>query len=415
MSTQMQEFKLTDVLPNPFRDVARFPFDSEKLEALEESISATGFWDNILGRKRSDGKLEIAYGHHRLEALQRLKIASAVFIVRQLSDEQMLAIMSAENDERYSRDFCHVVEAVRSAVLKVASGQLHVSVPDDTPKRHIRYAPSFVAGKEPMSDSVPYTAKEIARLLASLQKDGEPKKKIIVALNVLELEERRVWLDPLTQKSVVFTAANLRRVFRDASVNAVEKRAKEILSRHETSVAIATAKAEEARRKHETLQERAQRARAEEEAIKAENKRLIDAALAASESADRAKVEELKKRIAEERQRKQEAEAKRKDAEKAFEAWKKTDAKTKDAERKALRQRMQEAEARRASRIKTAHNEIERRFSEGDSLYDDLKTLGRDKRTTDAERKELLKAIDRACERLQLMKVLLPLESSKAR
>ncbi|MGP0017943.1 MAG: ParB N-terminal domain-containing protein [Candidatus Sulfotelmatobacter sp.] len=394
MSTdQLQEFKLKDVLPNPFRDVARFPLNKEKLEALEESIRATGFWNNILGRKRSDGKLEIAYGHHRLAALKKLEILSAVFIVRQLSDEQMLAIMQAENDERYSHDFCSVIEAVRSAVLKVASGELHISVPLDTPKKRIRYAPSFVAGKEPMPDSVPYTAKEIARLLASLQKDGEPKKKIIVALDVLELEERQVWFDPATNKPMEFTAENLYRLFGRASVSVVENMTKDIRKRHDTWVAITTAKAEEARRKHETLKERAQRARAEEEAIKAENERLIDERLKATEAEERAKAEEFKKQIAEGRQRKLEAEAKRKIAEKEFEAWKKTDAKVKETERRALRQRMQEAEARRASRVKTAVDEIERRFTERDPIYENYKIEMSDCRTNDAEKKKLRDAM----------------------
>ncbi len=85
-------------------------------------------------------------------------------------------------------------------------------------------------------------------------------------------------------------------------------------------------------------------------------------------------------------------------------AWKKEYAKSEKAEREALRKAMQKAEARRASRVKTAHDVIERRFSEGDSLYDELKTMERDKRTTDAERIEFLKAIDKACNRLEMIK-----------
>jgi len=67
----MATFKLKDVKPNPFRRTEKYPLIAGKVEFLKTSIENTDFWENIIGRE-VDGKLEIAYGHHRLEALKAL-------------------------------------------------------------------------------------------------------------------------------------------------------------------------------------------------------------------------------------------------------------------------------------------------------------------------------------------------------
>jgi ParB-like chromosome segregation protein Spo0J len=48
----------------------------EKIAALKESIGSTDFWDNLVARRALDGHggIEIAFGHHRLEALKELGI-----------------------------------------------------------------------------------------------------------------------------------------------------------------------------------------------------------------------------------------------------------------------------------------------------------------------------------------------------
>jgi len=54
------KLKLKDILPNPFRDFVTSPLKEEKLEGLKKSINDTGFWDNVLVRKNTDGKYECA-------------------------------------------------------------------------------------------------------------------------------------------------------------------------------------------------------------------------------------------------------------------------------------------------------------------------------------------------------------------
>lgn len=94
--------KIKDLRPNPFRDSEHYPIDQEKVESLKRSINKTGFWDNILARK-TNGTIEIAYGHHRLEALKQIyKLDDQVDIpIKDISDDDMLRIMLLENDEEY--------------------------------------------------------------------------------------------------------------------------------------------------------------------------------------------------------------------------------------------------------------------------------------------------------------------------
>jgi hypothetical protein len=79
-----------------------YPIKRDKIETLKESIKTTGFWDNILARKW-DGKIQIAYGHHRLVALREaMKPTDIVDIpVKALDDAMMIKIMARENSEEW--------------------------------------------------------------------------------------------------------------------------------------------------------------------------------------------------------------------------------------------------------------------------------------------------------------------------
>jgi len=108
--------KIKDLHPNPFRDIKNYPIDQEKVESLARSINQTGFWDNILARK-SNGKVEIAYGHHRLVVLKR--DCSPEFVVdipvKDLDDATMIRIMANENDESWGLIPAIIHETVRVA------------------------------------------------------------------------------------------------------------------------------------------------------------------------------------------------------------------------------------------------------------------------------------------------------------
>lgn len=99
---------IKDLRPNPFRNMDSYPIDRAKIKHLKNSINTTGFWDNILARNNvtemnSKGEIQIAYGHHRLIALQEIfKSDNVVDIpVKNIDDDTMLRIMAEENNDIY--------------------------------------------------------------------------------------------------------------------------------------------------------------------------------------------------------------------------------------------------------------------------------------------------------------------------
>lgn len=108
--------KIKDLESNPFRDMKNYPVDFSKIETLIASIKQTGFWDNILGRKSND-KVEIAYGHHRLIALKKI-FNEDDFVnipVKPLSDANMLRIMANENMDEWKTNPTVIDETVKAA------------------------------------------------------------------------------------------------------------------------------------------------------------------------------------------------------------------------------------------------------------------------------------------------------------
>jgi len=97
------KIQVKNLRPNPFRELKSYPVDRAKIERLKTSISETEFWDNILCRKNNNKKgeyyYEIAYGHHRLIALQELGIKEVNIPVKKITNAQMVKIMAEENLE----------------------------------------------------------------------------------------------------------------------------------------------------------------------------------------------------------------------------------------------------------------------------------------------------------------------------
>lgn len=106
--------KIKDLRPNPFRDMKNYPINPEKIKSLTNSINQTGFWDNILARK-SNGKFEIAYGHHRLVVLKKLfKPDDYVDIpIRELDNPTMIRVMANENINAWGINVTIINETIK--------------------------------------------------------------------------------------------------------------------------------------------------------------------------------------------------------------------------------------------------------------------------------------------------------------
>ncbi len=105
--------KLNEIQPNLYRNPESYVFDQAKIDALKESISDTSFWENLLARKTKAGVVQLAYGHHRLEALKQLvadgledyeEIKINVRPETQLTNERMLKIFAQENKDDWGEN-----------------------------------------------------------------------------------------------------------------------------------------------------------------------------------------------------------------------------------------------------------------------------------------------------------------------
>lgn len=108
---------LKNIKPNPWRYLNDgYPINKLKVDKLRASIKRTGFWDNLIGRKKGEF-IEIAYGHHRMEALrQEFKNDYEIdIVIRDFNDSDMLKIMAAENDALDVMSPYVINETVRAA------------------------------------------------------------------------------------------------------------------------------------------------------------------------------------------------------------------------------------------------------------------------------------------------------------
>jgi hypothetical protein len=110
---------LKNLDPNPFREHEDYPILEEKVRALMASIKSTGFWDNVLARPSPtrSGRYQLAYGHHRVHALERLYGKDSLFEidipVRQLDDRNMLRIMANENAHEWKSNTTMILATLR--------------------------------------------------------------------------------------------------------------------------------------------------------------------------------------------------------------------------------------------------------------------------------------------------------------
>ena len=162
---------LCGIKDNPYRDKKRNPIDKTRVQQLVESITTTDFWKGVYGRKKGD-YVEIAFGHHRVDAAREAGLKEIPIEIMDLSDSDMLMRMTREN---LRGELLVSLEAVSAAVKAFGTGTVQLErIDPSTRKDVIRYAPSFIPGKQipdPSGGSRPYTAD---------------------TLGILEMEERKV-------------------------------------------------------------------------------------------------------------------------------------------------------------------------------------------------------------------------------
>lgn len=109
------KIKVASVDNNPYRSFEANPLDQLKVDGLKESIESTEFWDNLVLRKNPDaeGRYQLAYGHHRVEALKQLGVEDMDVPVKDIDDDTMLKMMSIENKSDWGSSILVMLETVR--------------------------------------------------------------------------------------------------------------------------------------------------------------------------------------------------------------------------------------------------------------------------------------------------------------
>lgn len=198
----MQTVSVSSLVANPFRELDDYPIDREKVDALKESIESTGFWGTIAARKQGR-KFEIAFGHHRMVAMQELGLKKCEIIVRDLSNEDMVQMMARENLEEWSSNAYIEAQTVESTIRAFGNGEIDLPCISDGTKRkdYVRTC----GHKE-------YTIETVASFLGWCKSDGRANHACRVAFEMLDAFE-----------AGVVTRKQLRGVRRDVAREIVTK------------------------------------------------------------------------------------------------------------------------------------------------------------------------------------------------
>jgi hypothetical protein len=330
MVTEIKMVPLDKVKDSPFRNKKRNPIDTDKVKHIAESVTATDFWKGIQGREVG-GFVEVAFGHHRIDAARLLGMKEIPIEVLNLSDAEMLQRMTREN---LRGDLPAALEVVEATIKAYAAGVVKLDTPNSkTRKDVIRYAPSYKMASSTAGVDHPYTADTLARFLGGVYLkpvDKTAQDSIPASLGILELEEcgvaeqieKSLHVNDVDPSGRYKSAKHVRRIVEETKERVVkvqeraEKTAKEIAAieakQKELRGKEAERKAKE-KREHDELLNRQMAARVEENAAEAKRvaKLLKEQREAAEAKAERDKVNgakldadvEAKKKAAEEQRR----------------------------------------------------------------------------------------------------------------
>jgi len=110
--------KLEMVEYNPYRDLALDPINKNTVDKMKASITDLGFWGGLAVRKVGD-KYQLAFGHHRLEALLELGWEKADLNVVKYDDDQMVRAMVVENATQRGAEGGATIDSVAGIVRRI--------------------------------------------------------------------------------------------------------------------------------------------------------------------------------------------------------------------------------------------------------------------------------------------------------
>lgn len=173
-------------LANPYRHIERYRISEEKVDALLSSYKQSGFWDgSIQARPAKDGCVEIAFGHHRVEAARRAGLKQIGVVVAPRSNADMLLMMADENREEFKHDALVAVETIAAVIEAYGRDEIELDpVPNKSPGGSVYVIPGGITSPPPAGaiprdgtggwtrGGKPYTCLTVARFLGWTKANG---------------------------------------------------------------------------------------------------------------------------------------------------------------------------------------------------------------------------------------------------
>lgn len=157
----------TEKIQLPQQQPRRY-FDPQKMEQLVQSVKEHGILEPLLVRPLANGNYELVAGERRYRAAREAGLLAVPVVVRELSDEEALALALIENLHR--EDLNPVEET--EAILQLLALKLRIDVPEVSSLLYRMQ--NAVAGK--ITDNV------IGK------KEGEVVKEVFAGLGLMEWE-----------------------------------------------------------------------------------------------------------------------------------------------------------------------------------------------------------------------------------
>lgn len=163
---------LRTLQPNPFRDFSVDPIDKALVKRLQTSIEEDGFWGGIVCRKLKDGTVQIAAGHHRVEAALKVGIdESDVFVSKDMDDDTMVRVYARENATQRGHSAQALHGSVAGALRRIAQELLGKSSVQIGTDDRLKNGIGFRQVMDKLGDG--HDKDEVVSALALLKQSGD--------------------------------------------------------------------------------------------------------------------------------------------------------------------------------------------------------------------------------------------------
>lgn len=115
--------KVRDIEPNPYQ--ARKAYDRESIQSLAAEIKTVGLWPGALRGRRHNGKVQLCFGHRRLDAIKLLKWQEVDVDIVDLSDDEMATQSLIENLQREGLNDVDKAEGIVALVKQLKKSKGH--------------------------------------------------------------------------------------------------------------------------------------------------------------------------------------------------------------------------------------------------------------------------------------------------